>query len=125
MGSRGFYPCGGICHATASARGESNVMSDRVICDLCDRALPKHLSFIVRIEVFADPAIPPLSTEELEKTDFTGTLDKLMDEMKVMTADDLQDGVHRRFEFRLCPACQRRFLANPMGKPRDLRAGKN
>ena len=66
-----------------------------------------------------------LGTEELEETDFGETLDKLLEEMKGLTADDLQDGVHRRFEYRLCPACHRRFLANPLGKPRDMRAGKN
>ena len=101
-------------------------MSDRVTCDLCDRRLPKHASYVVRTDVFADPSIPPMSTEELEETDFDETLDKLLDEAKEMTADDLQDGVHRRFEFRLCPACHRAFLANPLGKPRGVtRAGEN
>ena len=100
-------------------------MSERVICDLCERRLVKHASYVVRMDVFADPSIPPMSTEELEEADFDETLDKLLDEMKDLTADDLQDGVHRRFEFRLCPACHRRFLANPLGKPRDVSAGKN
>jgi hypothetical protein len=100
-------------------------MSDRVTCELCDRAVPKHMSFVVRMDIFADPMMPPLSTEELEETDFDETFGKLMDEMKGMTADDLQDGVHRRFEYRLCPVCHKKFLANPMGKPRDLREGKN
>lgn len=100
-------------------------MSDRVTCDLCDRVVPKHTSYVVRMDVFADPTIPPLSTEELEESDFDETLDKLMDEMKGMSADDLQDEVHRRFEYHLCRACHRRFLANPMGKPRAQRAGDN
>lgn len=100
-------------------------MSDRVTCDLCDRQLVKHASFVVRIDVFADPSMPPLSTAELGETDFDATLDQLIDEMKGMTTDDLQDGVHRRFEFRLCPGCHRRFLANPMGKPRDVQTGTN
>ena len=100
-------------------------MSDRVTCDLCDRQLLKHASYVVRMDVYADPSMPPLSTEDLEETNFDETLDKLMDEMKGMTPDDLQDGVHRRFEYRLCPACHRRFLANPLGKPRDVQAGTN
>jgi hypothetical protein len=97
----------------------------RVLCDLCDRRLLAHASYVVRIDVYADPSTPAMSTEELEETDFDETLDQLMDEMKGMTADDLQDGVHRRFEYRICPACQRRFLANPLGKPRVARDGKN
>jgi hypothetical protein len=100
-------------------------MSQRVNCELCDRALPKHASYVVRMDIFADPSVPPLDTADLEETNFDETLDKLMDEMKSMTADDLQDGVHRRFEFRLCPACHRRFLANPMGKPRIVRNAHN
>ena len=101
-------------------------MPERVTCDLCDRQLPTHASYVVRMDIFADPSMPAMSTEELEEADFDETLDKLLDEMKDMSADDLQDGVHRRFEYRLCPACHRRFLANPLGKPRvDARAGQN
>ena len=100
-------------------------MADRVTCDLCDRRLPKHASYVVRIDVYADPTTPNLSTEDLEETNFDETLDKLMDEMKGMTAEDLQDTVHRRFDYRLCPACHRRFLANPLGKPREVRTGTN
>src|SRR3954447_7258603 len=97
-------------------------MSERVVCALCGRIVPKHVSYVVRVDVFADPSIPPLSTEDLAESNFDESLDKLLEEMKQMTADDLQDGVHRRFEFRICLACQRKFLANPLGKPRDVRA---
>ena len=100
-------------------------MPDRVLCDLCDRPMPQHASYVVRMDVYADPTIPPLNTEEIEETDFDDTFNTLLDEMKNITADDLQDGVHRRFEYRLCPLCHRRFLANPLGKPRDWRTGKN
>ena len=71
------------------------------------------------------PMVPAMSTEELEEADFDETLDKLLDEMKGMTADDLQDGVHRRFEYRLCRPCQRGFLLNPLGEPRGPWAGRN
>jgi hypothetical protein len=100
-------------------------MAERVTCDVCGRAVPKHLSFVVRMDVYADPSVPEMSTEELEETDFDETFNKLLAEMKHMSADDLQDGVHRRFEFRLCPTCQRRFLANPLGMPRATRDGNN
>lgn len=99
--------------------------SDWVICDACRRALHKHESFVVRMDVFADPSAPELSKEDLEREDFDATFNELMEEMNGMSADDLQDGVHRRFEFRLCFVCHRQFLANPMGKPRELREGKN
>lgn len=113
------------CHRGSSLGYNECDMSDRVICDLCERRLVKHISYVVRIDVYADPSIPPLCTDQLDQADFDATLDKLMDEMKDMSPDDLQDGVHRRFEFRLCPACHPRFLANPLGKPRSVRAGEN
>ena len=94
-------------------------------CDLCGRPVQQHASYVVRIEVFADPSVPPLSTEELQSADFDQTLDDLLEQMKGMSADDLQDDVHRHFEYRLCPACHKRFLVNPLGKPRTARAGNN
>lgn len=93
-------------------------MSDSVICDLCRRKIPPHAHYIVRIDVFADPAMPPVSAEEVEALDFDKTLAELLEQMKHLSAQELQDQVHRRFEYRICRACQIRFLANPLGKPR-------
>lgn len=101
-------------------------MPSDVQCDLCHRALPAHESFIVRTEVFADPSMPPVTSQALSAGNFEQTIADLLDQMQHMTADQLQDGVHRRFEFRLCPTCHRRFLANPLGKPRgEARASAN
>ena len=100
-------------------------MTDRVTCDLCASEVEVHASYVVRIDVYADPTVPPISTEEIQSMDFDQTVDDLMDQMKDMTAEDLQDTVHRQFEYRLCPACQRAFLANPLGKPRRVRVGEN
>jgi hypothetical protein len=59
-----------------------------------------------------------MSTEELEAVNFDTQLDDLLEQMKHLSAEDLQDDVHRRFEFTLCRPCQRRFLVNPLGLPR-------
>jgi hypothetical protein len=40
-----------------------------------------------------------------------------------MTADEVQDQVHRRFEFGICAACQRGMLANLLGKKFRMRSG--
>src|SRR3954470_12364265 len=98
-------------------------MSDSVVCDLCGRETDLHDSYVVQIDVFAEPSMKPVSGEELAAIDFDETYNELLDQMKHMTADDLQDDVHRRFEYRMCRPCQRRFLANPLGKARDVRAG--
>jgi hypothetical protein len=100
-------------------------MSDAVVCDLCGRETDLHESYVVQIDVFAEPSMKPVTGEELMAIDFEATCGELLDQMKHMTADDLQDDVHRRFEYRMCRPCQRRFLANPLGKPRDVRAGHN
>ena len=96
-----------------------------VACDLCGREVELHDSYVVRIDVFADPSVPSVTSEQLQGIDFDETISDLMEQMKHLSADDLQDDVHRRFEYRLCRPCQRQYLANPLGKPREVRAGKN
>ena len=83
--------------------------------------VPPSAHYVVRIDVFADPSVPEMTTEELEETDFDQTFDDLLAQMKHLSADDLQDDVHRRFEYKLCRGCQRLYLANPLGKPRTPR----
>ena len=94
-------------------------------CELCGRVVEIADSYVVRIDVFADPSVPPVTADQLQALDASATIAELMEQMKHLSADDLQDDVHRRFEYRLCRPCQRRFLANPLGKPREVRAGTN
>lgn len=94
-------------------------------CALCGQPTAPHAHYIVRIDVFADPSIPPMTTEELERADSEKSVEKLLDEMSHLSADELQDQVHRRFEYHLCPACHPRYLAKPLGLPRRHRAGEN
>ena|SRR6059058_3410434 len=100
-------------------------MAARVICDLCNRPVPPHGHYVVKIEVFADPRMPEVTAEEMEEADYQAAMKELIEQMKGMSANDLQDQVHRSFEFKLCRACQMRFLVNPLGKPRQVRTGKN
>jgi len=100
-------------------------MGDSIVCDICGRATPPHAHYVVRIDVFADPSMPAVTGEELAQMDLDEELRKLIKEMKDLSADDLLDQVHRRFEYRICRACQFRFLANPLGKPRVKREGDN
>ena len=97
-------------------------MAEILHCDICSRHIELPESYVVRIDVFADPSMPPMSSEEIAKLDFDATLQGLLDEMKNLSAEELQDQVHRRFEYRLCRLCHLRFLANPLGKPRGGQA---
>lgn len=100
-------------------------MPPRATCDVCATVIEPHAHYIVRIDVFADPSIPELTSDEIDKISSEQTVAKLMEQMKQMSADELQDGVHRRFEYKLCPACQKVFLSNPLGTPRRRGSGKN
>jgi hypothetical protein len=100
-------------------------MADRITCDICRTSIAPHAHYIVRIDVFADPSVPPINTEDLDEMDAEKTLSQLLEQMKDMTADELQDQVHRRFEYRICGECQVRFLANPLGQPRHRKVGDN
>jgi len=100
-------------------------MDKRVICDICGISVPPHEHFVVKIDVYADLTIPAMTTEELEEINSEATLEKLMKQMEGMSADELQDGVHRRFLYRLCAGCHRQFLSNPLGLPRKKRGSEN
>ncbi len=100
-------------------------MAELSKCELCGREIPPHAHYIVRIDVFADPDLPQLTAQEVAELDFDEELKRLMEQMKGLSADDLQDQVHRRFEYRICRPCQVKFLANPLGKPRELKTGSN
>ena len=100
-------------------------MAPRVLCDLCNRPVSPHGHYIVRIDVFADPEMPAVSADEMEEADYQEAMKALIEQMNGLSADDLQDQVHRRFEYKLCRPCQMRFLVNPLGKPRQQRPASN
>jgi hypothetical protein len=69
-------------------------------CAICNIAVTIGKSYMVRIDIFADPA---WSDSKLTSADgeIKDSLTHLINQIKSMTADELQDGVHRRFEYRL------------------------
>jgi hypothetical protein len=95
------------------------------ICAICESPLVAGAGYIVRMDVFADPEMAGSTSVEIEAGDLNAAIAAVIEEAKNLSDDDLQDGVHRHFEFRLCPRCHRRFLANPLGMPRKASIGKN
>jgi hypothetical protein len=81
---------------------------------MCHRLIEPYAHYVVKIEVVANPEIPPVTAEYLEETDYREKIRQLLESMKDASPRELQDGVYRRFEFRLCPRCQRRYLENPL-----------
>src|SRR5687768_6512353 len=87
-------------------------------CAVCDAPLPPHGFYIVRMEVFAEPSIPPLTEDQVNSLDFDKELDGLLKQMEKLSEDELQDQVHRHFAFHVCARCHAKVLANPLGLPR-------
>ena len=50
-----------------------------------------HQHYVVRIDVFADPTLPAVSSAELAASDLDAVMDKLLAEMKGLSTDELQD----------------------------------
>jgi len=100
-------------------------MTGRETCAICQRGVTRGEGYVVRIDLMADPRMPELSGEDLGEIDLNSAIRAAIEEANKLTAEDLQDGVHRRFEYRLCAVCHRRVLANPLGLPRDHRIGEN
>lgn len=84
-------------------------------CDRCGRRIPPHAHYIVKIEVFADPTMPNFTAEDVLWSDLDAEMADLLKLMRSMSAEELQDQVHRQFQFRLCRPCQMKYLRNPLG----------
>jgi hypothetical protein len=93
-------------------------------CDLCGNAMAPHEHYVVRIDIYADPEMPEMSSADLNAAG-DGAMAKLLEKMKHMSAQELEEQVHKRVEFKICRACHGPYLANPLGKPRRVGVGSN
>ena len=86
----------------------------RIVCDQCHAIVPREGHYVVKIEVYADPSTPAMSTDDLDEVDVDARVRGLLDELANASAEELEDAVYKRFDFRLCPACQRAYLKRPL-----------
>jgi len=88
---------------------------DNVTCDMCGKMLleDENTRYIVRIEVFAAYDTMELTTDQVGR-DPSEEMARLLDVMECMDPQELEDQVYKSFRFDLCPACQRKYLANPL-----------
>ena len=92
---------------------------DVFTCDRCGKALlvGENVRYLVRIEVKA-----AYDALELTKEDLAGDLQAeirlLLDRMKGMDPQALEDQVYKSMSFDLCMACQRGFVGDPLARPR-------
>lgn len=90
---------------------------------MCGRSIELHASYVVRIEVFAHPSTPAMDTDT--NPDPGMEIDRLLEQLKHYSADELLDQVYRKLEYHLCQSCQAIYLANPLGRPRREEPGRN
>jgi hypothetical protein len=88
---------------------------DHQNCDRCGAMLPgsRGVRYEVRMEVKA--AYDPLSlnADDLSK-DYRPEIEAVLRAMSGLAEEEAQNQVYRVFEFDLCVACQRRWIANPL-----------
>lgn len=92
----------------------------RYRCDGCGRELPRSGDghFIVRVEVFAAAGRLEIPDED-QRRDHAADIREIVAHTESMSVDEIEDGVYRSFRFDLCPACQRRYLRDPIAPARN------
>jgi hypothetical protein len=91
---------------------------NHLTCDLCgtDLRAEGEVRYEVCIEVKA--AYDPLNVgaEDLAK-DHRAQIVEVLRQLEGLSTPEVQDQVYRAFHFDLCPACQRRYVENPLPDP--------
>ena len=85
-----------------------------LLCHRCGAVLQPGRSdfYVVRIEAFADPT-PPRLTEDDLAGDVNDEIQRLIEQMKDMSEQELMDQVHRKLTIHLCGACYRVWIEDP------------
>ena len=95
-------------------------------CAVCARPLEPFRFYVVRVDVFADPSPEPIDTSAAPgEAGYIESVEEILAQMELMSSDELQDQVARRFEYHVCPECQKFVLKNPLGLPRRRRVSQN
>ena len=86
-------------------------------CDMCGKPLlvDSDVRYVARIEVFAAYDPMELTAADLER-DHLKEIRKLAQELSQAEPQELEDQVYKSFLFDLCPACQKKYLKNPLAK---------
>ena len=84
------------------------------ICDRCGQPLEQGaLRYVAKIQVFA--AYDPLEiTFEDLMSDHSDDIKKILEQCKDLTEEELMRDVFVDFQFDLCRACQRAYIADPL-----------
>jgi hypothetical protein len=86
-----------------------------LLCARCGAELTpgKGDFYVVRIEAMADPTPPSFSAEDLGR-DPRAEIERLIDQMRDLSEQELMDQVYRRLFLHLCGPCYRRWIEDPV-----------
>ncbi len=84
-------------------------------CDMCGKPLlvDSDVRYVLKIEVFAAYDPMEVTAEDL-KHDHLEEIRELAERLGRAEAAELEDQVYKRFQFDLCPRCQKRYLKQPL-----------
>ncbi len=87
-----------------------------LFCDRCSTELVsgKGNFCVVKIEALADPSPPVFDEKDLEK-DALKEIDRLIEETKELSEEELLDQVYRQVTIYLCRPCFEVWIKNPAG----------
>jgi hypothetical protein len=87
-----------------------------LLCARCGAELTpgKGNFYVVRIEALADPAPPCFSQDELTR-DHRAEMERLIEQMRNLSEQELLDQVYRRLILYLCGPCYRQWIEEPVG----------
>jgi hypothetical protein len=70
--------------------------------------------YLVRIQAMADPTPPSFSDEDLQY-DLKEKIQRLIEQMQDLSAQEAMDQVYRQVVLYLCGPCYRKWIENPAG----------
>ena len=84
------------------------------ICDRCGRPIEKgKLRYIAKIEVAAAADALEITLEDL-LSDTRREMDVLVAQCEELSEEELMRDVYVKFQFDLCRACQKAYVADPL-----------
>ncbi len=88
----------------------------QLLCRHCSRPLQpgRGAFYVVRVEAVADPSPPVFTPEDLAQ-DCALQINALLDRIRTLSEQDLEDQVHRQLAFLLCVRCYNRWIKDPTG----------
>ena len=84
-------------------------------CDMCGKPLlaDENVRYVVKVEVFAAYDPMEIVEQDLEQ-DYLQQISDLMEDVEDVDAEELEEDVYKAFRFDLCPACQKKYIADPL-----------